>query len=154
MTREATKKKRDKKRALKRKHEHLTEQMHEEHARKKRSHTEELIALIMIVVFATFMTTGMIWWPASTTNTKAEGGTGLPDGRYEATCLSSRPAAGSDSAVTVLDVHGESFFVDEDELSGEAAEDPTAFFSLQRGEQIEVTVKDGLVTDWTPVSAN
>lgn len=150
MTREATKKKRDKKRAQKKKHEQQTEHMAEEAAKKKRSHTEEIISIVVLLMFVPFMVTGIIWWPASTGTGKANGGTGLADGRYSAEYMGTRPSSDGAGAVAVLDVNGESVFVDEPDLSGNAASDPGAFFGAQRGELIEITVKNGLVTEWEP----
>ena len=60
MTREATKKKRDKKRAQKKKHEHQTEHMAEEAAKEKRLHTEEIIAIVVLLMFVPFMVTGIM----------------------------------------------------------------------------------------------
>jgi len=144
MTRQATKKKRDKKRAEKRKHEHRTEQMAEEAAEKKWHHREEVVAIIVMLVFVPFMVGGIIWWPAST----AKGEITLPDGTYTAAYLGSRPATESDVAVAALDVNGESVFVNEHDLSGGAAKRSSAFFEGQRGEPIEITVNNGFVTDW------
>lgn len=150
MTREATKKKRDKKRAQKKKHEHQTEHMAEEAAKEKRMHTEEIIAIVALLLFVPFMVTGIIWWPASTGSGKANGGTGLADGSYSAKYLGTRPSSDGAGAVAVLDVNGESVFVDEPDLSGSAASDSSAFFGARRGEQITITVKNGFVTDWKP----
>jgi hypothetical protein len=150
MTREATKKKRDKKRAQKKKHEHQTEHMAEEAAKEKRLHKEEIIAIVVLLLFVPFMVTGIIWWPASTGTGKATGGTGLADGRYSAEYLGSRTASDGDAAVAVLDVAGESVFVDEQDLSGKASKDSTTFLEGQRGELIEITVKNGFIIDWEP----
>ena len=64
MTREATKKKRDKQRALKKKHQHQTEEMDEQAARKKRAHTEATIAIATLLIFVPFMVFGVAFWPA------------------------------------------------------------------------------------------
>ena len=64
MAREATRQKQKKKRAQKRKHEHETEQMAEEHARKKRAHTEATIAIVALLMLVPFIVTGVTWWPA------------------------------------------------------------------------------------------
>lgn len=148
MTRQATKKKRDKNRALKKKHEHVTEKMAEETARKKRSHSEEIIAIVVLLIFVPFMVTGILWWPASTG--KSKGDTGLPDGTYNAEFLGSRPATESEVAVGALEVNGESFFINERDLSGSAAGDPGAFFGLERGAPVRITAENGFVTDWAP----
>jgi len=148
MTRQATKKKRDKRRAEKKKHEHRTEHMHEEAAKRKRSHSEEIIAIVVLLIFVPFMVGGIIWWPASTSAGKSKGGIELQDGKYAATHLGSRPATENDTAVTVLDVNGESIFVTERDLSGEAAENSSAFLEGQRGEPVQITVKQGFITDW------
>ena len=150
MTRQATKKKRDKKRAEKRKHEHRTEQMAEEAAKEKWYHKEEIVAIVVMLIFVPFMVTGVIWWPASASPEKAKGDIGLPDGTYTAAYIGSRPATDSDVAVAALDVDGESVFVNEHDLSGSAAEDSGAFFEVQQGEPLEITVKDGFITNWTP----
>ena len=112
MTREATKKKRDKKRAQKKKHAHQTEHMAEEVAREKRSHTEEIIAIVVLLIFVPFMVTGIIWWPASTGTGKVNVGTGLADGSYSAGYLGTRPSSDS------------------------AASDSAGFFGARRGELI------------------
>jgi len=148
MTRQATKKKRDKKRAEKRKHEHLTEQMAEEAVKKKWHHREEVVAIVVMLAFVPFMVTGIIWWPASNGPGKTKGEIALPDGTYTAAYLGSRPATESDVAVTALDVNGESVLVNEHDLSGDAAKKSSAFFEGQRGEPIEITVKNGFITDW------
>ena len=151
MTRPATKKKRDKKRAEKKKHEHQTEHMAEEAAKKNRAHTEETLAIVVILLFVPFMVTGVIWWPAGTGSGKSQGGTGLPNGQHEATYLSSRPAADGEVAFAALDVKGESVLVNEGDLAGSAAKNSTAFFEGQQGEPIEITVKNGFITDFSEV---
>jgi hypothetical protein len=150
MTRQATKKKRDKKRAEKRKHEHRTEQMAEEAVKKKWHQREEVVAIIITLIFASFMICGVIWWPASTSPKKAKGDIGLPDGTYTAACLGNRPATNGDAAVAALDVNGETVFVNESDLSGSAAKSSSAFFEVQRGEPLQITVKDGFIADWAP----
>jgi hypothetical protein len=149
MTRQATKKKRDKKRAEKKKHEHHTEQMAEEAAEKKWHHREEVVAIIVMLIFVPFMLGGIIWWPASTSPGNTKGEITLPDGTYSAAYLGSRPATESDVAVAALDVNGESIIVNEHDLSGDAAKKSSAFFESPRGEPIDITVKNGFVTDWT-----
>lgn len=146
MTREATRQKQKKKRALKRKHEHLTEQISEEKAKRKRTHAEEFVAIIVLVFFAGFMVIGVALWPATVSET--EGYTGLPDGEYDATFLDSRPATDSHPAAAALQVGGLSVAVSEGDLSGEAAQDSTAFFELDQNESIQITVKNGSITEW------
>lgn len=153
MTRQETKKKRDRKRAEKRKHEHLTEQMAEEAAKKRHYHREGIVAIIVMLVFVPFMIIGVVWWPASTGPGKSKGNAELPDGKYIATCIGSRPATESDPSVAVLDVNGGTVFVDENDLSGEAAKDPSAFFESRPGEAIDLAVKNGLITDWAPTES-
>jgi hypothetical protein len=148
MTRQATKKKRDKKRAEKRKHERLTERMAEEAVKKKWHHREEVVAIVVMLAFVPFMVIGVVWWPASTSQGKAKGDTGLTDGVYTASYLGSRPATEDTAAVAALDVNGESVIVSEHDLSGKAAEEASAFFAVRRGEPIEITVKNGFITDW------
>lgn len=152
MTRESTKKKRDKKRAEKKKHAHLTEQMAEEHAKKRRAHREEVVAILVMLAFVPFMLIGVVWWPASSSTGKAKSNSGLSDGTYIATYIGGRPASGEDAAVVALDVNGETFFVDESDLAGDAAENPGAFFEGRRGQAIEITVKNGFITGWTPTA--
>jgi hypothetical protein len=150
MTRQETKKKRDKKRAEKRKHEHLTEHMAEEAAKKKHLHREEIVAIVVMLAFVPFMVIGVIWWPAGTSSDNAKGEIGLPDGMYTASYLGSRPATGDDVAVAALDVSGESVFANEHDLSGNARKDAGAFFDIRRGEPLEIKVKNGFITGWTP----
>ena len=64
MTTQADRQKQKKKRADKKKHAHQTEQMAEEHAKKKRAHTEATIAIIALLVMVPFILTGVLWWPA------------------------------------------------------------------------------------------
>jgi hypothetical protein len=145
MTKQTTKQKHDKQRAQKRKHEHETEAMAENAARQKRAHVEETIAIIVMLTFVPFMVFGAIFWPGS--------GTGLQNGTYTATYLSSRPATSTQTAQANLDVGGESVFVYESDLSGSAATHSAAFFQGSKGEPIQITVKNGLITQWAPVSA-
>jgi len=122
--------------------------MAEEAAKKKRAHTEELIAIIVLVFFVPFMIGGILWWPAETE--ESGGDTGLPEGTYKCTFLGSRPATDSDVAVAALEVNGETFFVNEHDLSGSAADDPDAFFDNEGDQPITVTVENGLVEEWAP----
>lgn len=145
MTTQAARKKQEKKRALKKKHEHLTEEMAERHAKKKRAHTEEWVAIIAILAIAPFLVFGIIWWPAEAGRTE-HGDLGLPDGDYYAAYLDSQP----DSGAALLVVNGKSYLVTESDLSGEAARDSGAFFKGQQGEQIEITVEDGYISGFSP----
>lgn len=154
MTREATKKKRDKKRAEKKKHEHQTEQRAEAAAKKRRFEKEEIIAIVVILLFIPFAITGVIFWPPNTGPGSSSGGTGLSDGNYYATFLGSRPASGNDVAVVVLDVNGESVFVNDHDLSGKAAKNSSAFFEGRRGEPINIVVTNGSITDWKPAASD
>ena len=148
MTRQATKKKRDRNRAEKKKHEHRTEQMAEKAAKKKRGHTEEVIAIIVLLIFVPFMVIGIVWWPAGKGESE---GTGLQNGTYTASYIESQPASADHTAVAALDVNGESILVNESDLSGNAVDNSTAFFEGQRGQQVEITVKNGIVTRWKQV---
>ena len=145
MTKPTKKQKHDKQRAQKRKHEHETEQMAEHAARKRRSHIEETIAIIVLLSFVPFMVFGAIFWPGS--------GTELPNGTYEATYISSMPATSTQAAQANLDVNGDSVFVTADDLTGNAAHNSTAFFQGYKGEPIQIAVKNGLISWWAPVSA-
>ncbi len=150
MTRESTKKKRDKKRAEKKKHEHRTEQVSEEMAKRHRSHGEEMVAMIVLVIFVPFMIIATIWWPTPSSAGKMTGQTGLPTGTYQATYVQSRPATESESAAVVLDIKGESVLVTPSDLAGSAAKDPGNFFEGQPGDQVEITVDNGFITKIYP----
>ncbi len=67
--------------------------------------------------------------------------------------LGSRPATGTQTALANLDVNGNSVFVTESDLSGNAAHNSTAFFQGYKGEPIQITVKNGFISWWAPVSA-
>lgn len=153
MTKQSSKQKHDKLRAEKRKHEQLTEHMHEEAAKKKRAHREEIGAIIVLLIFVPFMISGVIWWPASSSSAGARGGISLTNGNYKATYMSSRPASVSNGAVAVLDVYGESIIVNEQDLSGDAVKNSSAFFNGKPGTPVEITVKNGYITGWSAAPA-
>jgi|GEM_PF-1521580 hypothetical protein len=153
MTKQTTRQKHDKQRAEKRKHEHETEEMTEHAARKRRAHVEETIAIIVMLTFVPFMVFGAIFWPGTTGSEGGNGGTGLQNGTYTATYLGSRPATGTQTALANLDVNGNSVFVTESDLSGNAAANSIAFFQGYKGEPIQITVKNGFISWWAPVSA-
>lgn len=144
MSRQATKKKRDKKRALKRKHEHQTEHMQAEAAKHRRTKREEIVVLIVIVALLPFLLTGFFLWPSDAGN---KANTGLEDGSYVATCAGARAASGADAAAVALEVEGTTYIVNASDLSGRAARDPEALFDLKPGDKITITVKDGYITE-------
>lgn len=144
MTSKAGKKKHDKRRAQKHKHEHQTEQMQEQAAKHRRSRNEEIVALVVIVCLLPFLLTGFFFFPSTTINTN----TGIEDGTYTATVVSVRESSPTSPASAVVDVNGSSFIVTENDLSGQAARNPAAFFELRPGQDIEITVKNGYITDW------
>jgi hypothetical protein len=147
MTTKAARKKQEKKRAEKKKHAHVTEEMTERHAREKRSRTEGTIAVISLLAIFPFLIMGVLWWPSS--SGKAEhGDLTLPDGTYEATYVESQPAGGAESGAAVLLVDGQSVLVTGGDLSGRAGDDIQSFFEGRPGAEIEITVEDGYITSW------
>lgn len=153
MTTQADKAKQKKKRALKKKHEHETEHMHEEAARKKVAHREETVVIIILLALVPFLLTGIFFWPSNTsTATGSKGGIDLANGNYSATCLSSKPATGSGATVTI-GVDGQTILVSLSDLSGNALMDSGTVFQTQPGQQIDITVKNGYITDWIPTSS-
>jgi hypothetical protein len=96
-----------------------------------------------------FLLTGIIWWPGRTSTQPPSEGTGLANGTYEATYLGSQSAANGDPAVVNLEVDGKSIIVTEGDLSGSALAHPSALFEGQRGQTVQITVKNGYITDYT-----
>jgi len=145
MTTQAAKKKKDKRRAAKHKHEHQTEHMQEEAARHRRSRREEIVVIVIIVCLLPFLLTGFFFFPSTTVKTN----TGIEDGTYTATIVSTRPSNGQSPATAVVDVNGGNFIVNENDFSGNATVNTAGFFNLQAGQNVEITTKDGYITDWT-----
>lgn len=163
MTTQADKAKQKKKRALKKKHEHETEHMHEEAARKKVAHREETVVIIILLALVPFLLTGIFFWPSSTsTATGSKGGTGLANGSYSATCMNN--ASGSNPPEVTIGIPAEAkgmtnpvlmtgFSVNPSDLSGNALMDSGTVFQTQPGQQVDITVKNGYITDWIPTSS-
>ena len=145
MTSKAGKKKHDKRRAEKHKHEHQTEHMQEEAAKHKRSRREEIVVLVVIVCLLPFLLTGFFFFPSTTMKTN----TGIEDGDYTATIVSTREANSSAPATAVVDVNGASFIVNEQDFSGSASSASGSFFDLAPGQNVKITVEDGYITDWS-----
>ncbi|MHB8894740.1 MAG: hypothetical protein ACYC99_06115 [Candidatus Geothermincolia bacterium] len=146
MTTQAAKKKKDKRRAQKRKHEHQTEHMQEEAARHKRSSREEWVVIIILVCLVPFLLTGFFFFPSSTPTTN----TGIEDGTYNATMVSTRAAFGSTPATAVVDVSGQNFIINDQDFSGNATVNVGSFFTQTPGTKVKLTVRDGYITDWSP----
>lgn len=147
MTSKSAKQKHDKRRAEKRKHEHQTEHMQEEAARHRRSRREEIVVIVVIVCLLPFLLTGFFFFPSTTVKTN----TGIEDGSYTATVVSVRPASPSTQATEVIDVNGANFIVTEYDLSDSAKAESNAFFSLEPGQNIDISVEDGYITDFKKV---
>jgi hypothetical protein len=152
MTTQADKAKQKKKRALKKKHEHETEHMHEEAARHKVARREETVVIVVILLMVPFLLTGIIFWPTSASTGKS-GAIHLADGTYSATCLSNKPANGASAAYVTMGVKGQAIPVTVSDLSGNALADSGTVFGTQTGQQVDVTVKNGFITDWVPAAS-
>ena len=148
MTKQTKKQKHDKQRAQKRKHEHETEAMAENSARKKRAHVEEWIAIIVLLAFVPFMVLGAVFWPGPDGKASASGGVPLKNGTYTATYLSTVPATGTTPGLATLDVGGNNIMVTESALSGPAARNSTEFFQGQDGQRVQITVQNGFITNF------
>ncbi len=147
MTTQAARKKQEKKRAQKKKHAHVTEEMAERHAKEKRAHTEGMIAVITLLAIVPILVLGVLWWPSDSGRSE-HGDLAIPDGTYEATYVESQPAAGTESGAALLQVDGQSVLVTGSDLSGRAADSTQSFFEGRPGEDLEITVEDGYITSW------
>ena len=107
--------------------------------RQSRLERVQIAALFGLMVF------GALYWPGSST--------GLSNGTYNATYVSSRSETSSQSAMAVLNVEGETVTVYQDDLTGNAAHNSTAFFQGYKDEPIQITVKNGLITWWGSIAA-
>jgi hypothetical protein len=145
MTKPTKKQVHDKRRAAKHKHEHQTEHMQEEAAKHKRSRREEIVTIVIIVCLLPFLLTGFFFFPSSTVKTN----TGIEDGSYTATIVSTRPAGNGSPASAVIDVNGGTFIVNESDFSGKATMNTAGFFELKPGQNVNITVKDGYITSWS-----
>lgn len=143
MTTQKDKQKQKQKRAQKKKHSDQTEHGKEEAARHKRSHREAWIAIIIILAFIPFLLTGIFLWPGETGGGSSSG-IGLADGSYSATYMSN-----GQSNTAILDIDGKVITVTLSDLSGRALADPGPFFEGQAGQQVQVTVRKGFITDYS-----
>jgi hypothetical protein len=152
MTTQADKNKQKKKRAEKKKHEHMTEQRDMAVAKKHRSRTEEYIAIAVLLIFVPFMVIAAVYWPGGGgQGSSGHGGTGLKEGKYTAVYVSARPEGGSSTPVAVLDVQGQTVPVTQEDLIQQAADNSQAFFEGQPGSSIKITVKNYFISDFEPL---
>jgi len=152
----------DKKHAKQHQHPQESHQKHHTHQEGSEGRARELekpllhrrgwgaVAIFVLICLLPLALAGVLFIPGQSTEV-LQGDVILGNGTYDAVYVNASTASNYGEAAAVLDVgKDKNVVVTPSDFTGAAAKDVDAFFLGKRGDTTTITVKNGLITSWTP----